>query len=94
MEEKLNSLANLDFIAGLKLKHYINLFEEFVAIKNQIEATIQEEKVIKLKRSLEHKKAELSKAFDEVAKRIGEDFALQYVKEGVEKFGGYDQLEK
>lgn len=85
---------NLDFIAGAKIKRYISLFEEYVAIKKQIKATIQEEHVIKLTRSLEHKKQELSKLFDEIEGRIGKDLALIHIRQGVEQFGGYDQLEE
>lgn len=84
----------LDFISKMKVRSYVSLFEEYVAIKLQIERTIQDEYLVRLNKSLVHKKIELSKAFNAVAERIGEEKALELVKEAVEKFGGYDQLKE
>ena len=84
---------SLDFITGIKIKHYLYLFEEFVAIKNQIKETIREDHLVKLNRSLESKRAELSKAFGAITKHMNEDQALEIVKSGAEEFGGYDQLD-
>ena len=82
------------FFVGIKSQRYATLFEEYVAVVNQLKTTIDADSRVRLRAKLAHTKGELDAVFDDVASRIGsKESAREILEEKVASLGGLQLLE-
>ncbi len=86
----------IGFMVEMRIKSYVALFEEFVVIRNQLLETTVEDHRLKMTRSLETKKLELAKIFQEIVEKMGgdSDTARSLLQERVSYLGNLQLLDE